>query len=74
MRKCLAIDFIATDLLKVTNRRITDNWHIEDDPTLLFAESVSASLASPNAFTVQRSPFPGIAWPHTTLNIDPSKS
>ena len=29
------IDFIATDLLKVTNGRITDNWHIEDNLTLL---------------------------------------
>jgi hypothetical protein len=28
-------DFIATDLLKVTNGRITDNWHIEDNLTLL---------------------------------------
>ena len=30
-----AIDFIATDVLKVTNGRITDNWHIEDNLTLL---------------------------------------
>jgi predicted ester cyclase len=30
-----SIDFIATDLLKVTNGRITDNWHIEDNLTLL---------------------------------------
>jgi hypothetical protein len=30
-----AIDFVATDLLKVTNGRITDNWHIEDNLTLL---------------------------------------
>ena len=30
-----AIDFIATDLLKVTDGRITDNWHIEDNLTLL---------------------------------------
>ena len=30
-----AIDFIATDLLKVTNGLITDNWHIEDNLTLL---------------------------------------
>jgi predicted ester cyclase len=29
------IDFIATDVLKVTNGRITDNWHIEDNLTLL---------------------------------------
>jgi predicted ester cyclase len=30
-----AIDFIATDLVKVENGRITDNWHIEDNLTLL---------------------------------------
>jgi Predicted ester cyclase len=30
-----AIDFIATDLVKITNGRITDNWHIEDNLTLL---------------------------------------
>jgi predicted ester cyclase len=30
-----AIAFIATDLLKVGNGRITDNWHIEDNLTLL---------------------------------------
>jgi predicted ester cyclase len=30
-----AIDFVATDLLKVTNGRIIDNWHIEDNLTLL---------------------------------------
>ena len=30
-----AIDFIATDLLKVAESRITDNWHIEDNLTLL---------------------------------------
>lgn len=29
------IDFIATDLIKVTDDRITDNWHIEDNLTLL---------------------------------------
>lgn len=29
------IDFIATDLVKVTDGRITDNWHIEDNLTLL---------------------------------------
>jgi predicted ester cyclase len=27
--------FIATDLIKVENGRITDNWHIEDNLTLL---------------------------------------
>ena len=30
-----SIAFIATDLLKVTDGRITDNWHIEDNLTLL---------------------------------------
>jgi predicted ester cyclase len=29
------IEFIATDLVKVGNGRITDNWHIEDNLTLL---------------------------------------
>lgn len=29
------IDFVATDVLKVTNGRVTDNWHIEDNLTLL---------------------------------------
>jgi hypothetical protein len=27
--------FIATELLRVTNGRITDNWHFEDSLTLL---------------------------------------
>ena len=30
-----SIAFIATDLLKVEDGRITDNWHIEDNLTLL---------------------------------------
>jgi predicted ester cyclase len=30
-----AIEFIATDLVKVENGGITDNWHIEDNLTLL---------------------------------------
>jgi len=30
-----AIDFIATDLIKVTDGRVTDNWHLEDNLTLL---------------------------------------
>ncbi len=29
------INFIATDLIKITDGRITDNWHIEDNLTLL---------------------------------------
>jgi predicted ester cyclase len=30
-----AIPFIASDLVKIQNGRITDNWHIEDNLTLL---------------------------------------
>lgn len=30
-----SIEFIATDLLKVTKGHVTDNWHIEDNLTLL---------------------------------------
>jgi predicted ester cyclase len=29
------VDFIATDLIRVLDGRITDNWHIEDNLTLL---------------------------------------
>jgi predicted ester cyclase len=29
------IDFIATDLLKIADGRVIDNWHIEDNFTLL---------------------------------------
>lgn len=29
-----AIDFIATDLLRITDGRVTDTWHIEDNLTL----------------------------------------
>jgi predicted ester cyclase len=29
------IDFIATDILRVRNGRITDNWHLEDNLTFL---------------------------------------
>ncbi len=29
------VQFIATDLLRITNGGITDNWHIEDNLTLL---------------------------------------
>ncbi len=35
------IAFIATDLLKVENARITDNWHIEDNLTLLQEMSIA---------------------------------
>ena len=30
-----AIDFIATDVLRVRDGRITDNWHLEDNLTFL---------------------------------------
>jgi predicted ester cyclase len=30
-----AIEFVATDLLKITNGRVSDNWHIEDNLALL---------------------------------------
>jgi len=30
-----SVPFIATDLVKIENGRITDNWHIEDNLTLL---------------------------------------
>jgi len=36
-----AISFIATDLVKLTNGLITDNWHIEDNLTLLQAMGVA---------------------------------
>jgi predicted ester cyclase len=29
------VDFIATDILRLENGRITDNWHIEDNLTLM---------------------------------------
>jgi predicted ester cyclase len=40
-----SINFIATDLLKVKNGRITDNWHIEDNLTLL--EQMGVAKVSP---------------------------
>ena len=30
-----SVSFIATDMLRIQNGRITDNWHIEDNLTLL---------------------------------------
>lgn len=30
-----AIDFVATDIVRVVNGKITDNWHIEDNLTFL---------------------------------------
>lgn len=35
------VEFIATDLLRIENGRITDNWHIEDNLTLLTAMGVA---------------------------------
>jgi len=29
------VDFIATDILRVQDGRITDNWHLEDNLTFL---------------------------------------
>jgi predicted ester cyclase len=40
-----AIRFIATDLLKITDGRVTDNWHIEDNLTLLQSMGI-AKLSS----------------------------
>ncbi|MGO9417727.1 ester cyclase, partial [Roseiarcus sp.] len=36
-----AIDFLATDLLKITNGRITDNWCIEGNLALLTQTGVA---------------------------------
>ena len=36
-----ALEFIATDLIKIANGRITDNWHIEDNLTLLQAMGIA---------------------------------
>jgi predicted ester cyclase len=36
------VSFIATDLLRIRNGRITDNWHIEDNLTLLQQMGVAA--------------------------------
>jgi predicted ester cyclase len=30
-----SVDFIATDILKVSHGKITDNWHLEDNLTFL---------------------------------------
>ena len=37
------INFIATDLLKVTDEGITDNWHIEDNLTLIHVGELNSS-------------------------------
>ena len=36
------VSFIATDLLRIRNGRITDNWHIEDNLTLLQQMGIAA--------------------------------
>jgi predicted ester cyclase len=30
-----SVDFIATDILKISDGKITDNWHLEDNLTFL---------------------------------------
>jgi predicted ester cyclase len=30
-----AVDFIATDILRVQGGKVTDNWHLEDNLTFL---------------------------------------
>jgi predicted ester cyclase len=30
-----SVDFIATDILKISGGKITDNWHLEDNLTFL---------------------------------------
>jgi predicted ester cyclase len=30
-----SVDFIATDILKITEGKITDNWHLEDNLSFL---------------------------------------
>jgi predicted ester cyclase len=37
------VDFIATDILRVRNGRITDNWHLEDNLTFLQQIGVAPS-------------------------------
>jgi predicted ester cyclase len=36
------VSFIATDLLKIRDGRITDNWHIEDNLTLMQQMGIAA--------------------------------
>ena len=30
-----AVDFIATDILRIADGRVVENWHIEDNLTLM---------------------------------------
>jgi len=39
-----SVPFIATDLVKIENGRVTDNWHIEDNLTLLKEMGVAKVL------------------------------
>jgi predicted ester cyclase len=32
---CQTVDFIATDILRVRDGKVTDNWHLEDNLTFL---------------------------------------
>ena len=49
-----AIDFIATDLLKVTNGRITDNWHIETGVQFIGGGSSPYREHAPNVVVSRR--------------------
>lgn len=37
------VDFIATDILRVSDGRITDNWHLEDNLTFLKQIGIAAA-------------------------------
>src|SRR5207249_7936854 len=41
-----AIDFVATDIYRIANGRIADNWHIEDNLTLMQQDRKSTRLNS----------------------------
>lgn len=43
-----AIDFIATDIYRIANGRITDNWHLEDNLTLLGQMGLVRQEAAPS--------------------------
>jgi predicted ester cyclase len=42
------VSFIATDLLKIREGRITDNWHIEDNLTLLQQMGIATLKRGPS--------------------------
>lgn len=43
-----AIDFIATDIYRVAEGRITDNWHLEDNLTLMGQMGLVRTGAAPS--------------------------